>query len=380
MDHLSVVMKILEGAVRHDPRQSVEYALLLADKLERQGAGRQAQLVRSELARGPAKSVSGASAASALPSDVESKLATVDVFDPALERPELVFSPYVDAKVQEFLATVRSFDALQSEGLSIRNRLLIHGPPGSGKTSIARVVAAELNLPLVVSRSDSLVSSLLGQTSRNLREIFEYASRSPCVLFLDEFDALAKDRADSREIGELQRVVIALLQNIDALSPSTILIAATNHAQLLDKAIWRRFDHQLKLENPEYEQRVRIWENRLGRFAPNPGSLATFAHASAGLSAATIEMAAHDMARAAILSGSDTITLPHALRRLARFTWYEKSNTFVDEVAEIRLLRQWQPRVFTIRVLAEVFGTNTRRISRYLESDVHDDREPNPPS
>lgn len=189
------------------------------------------------------------------------------------------------------------------------------------------------------------------------------------MLFLDEFDALAKNRADSREIGELQRVVIALLQNMDALDPSTVLIAATNHPQLLDPAIWRRFDHQIQLENPELEQRHEIWASRLGRFAPDDTCLGVLASASSGLSASTIEMAAQDMARSAILNKSDTLSLARSLRRLARFTWYEKATTFIDEAEEVRLLREWQPKVFTIRVLADEFGTNTRRIGRYLESD-----------
>lgn len=370
MDHLAVVIKILEGAVRHDPRQSVDYALLLADKLEKEGSGRQAQLVRSELSKGPSAAMTVASADRTLPFDEESKLSTVDLIDPDAGRPELVLSEFSQERIQEFLSTVRKFDVLQAEGLAIKNRLLIYGPPGSGKTSIAKEIAAQLDLPLVVSRSDSLVSSLLGQTSRNIREIFSFASRTPCVLFLDEFDALAKNRADTREVGELQRVVIALLQNMDALSPSTVLIAATNHPELLDPAVWRRFDHQMKLSNPEFAQRESLWRSRLARFAPGSVGLRVLADASEGMSAAAIEMAAHDMVRSALISGFDTLGIPQALRRLARFMWYEQYNAFTDESQEVRLLRNWQPKVFTMRVLADEFNTHTRRIGRYLESEV----------
>src|SRR5438477_8302827 len=121
------------------------------------------------------------------------------------------------------------------------SRMLIHGPPGTGKTQTARWITGQLSLPLLTVRCDTLVSSLLGQTSKNLRRVFEHAVQRPCVLFLDEFDALASARGNERDVGELQRVVISLLQNVDALPDNTILIAATNHEQLLDPAVWRRF-------------------------------------------------------------------------------------------------------------------------------------------
>jgi SpoVK/Ycf46/Vps4 family AAA+-type ATPase len=310
--------------------------------------------------------------------DEDSRLATVDVSNPTVGSDSLILSRYTESLIEEFLGSVRAYDLLQSKGVPVSNRLLIHGPPGTGKTSIARHISAELHLPLVTTRSDTLVSSLLGQTSRNIREVFDYASRMPCVLFLDEFDALAKDRADSHEIGELQRVVIALLQNMDALSEATVLIAATNHAQLLDPAVWRRFAHTVKTDLPGTNERRKLWENRLGQLKISDRDSIRLSTASDGLSAAAIETAAFDIARHEVLSGSEAIRLPHAFRRLARFMWYEDYELFNDESREIKFLRNWAPDVFTIRALADVFGIGTRKISVIVGGDENDRSESDP--
>ena len=124
------------------------------------------------------------------------------------------------------------------------------GPPGCGKTSAAKYLAAQLGLPLVTARFDTLISSLLGNTAKNIHRIFEYAKKQPCILFLDEFDAIAKARDDIHELGELKRVVNSLLQNIDDFAEDGILIAATNHAAMLDSAVWRRFQTVIEMPLP----------------------------------------------------------------------------------------------------------------------------------
>lgn len=131
---------------------------------------------------------------------------------------------------------------LREIGLYPRCTLLLHGPPGSGKTLLAKHIAKELNLPMYLVRFDSLISSYLGQTASNLKHIFTFAAHNRCVIFLDEIDAIAKSRSDTSDLGELKRVVISLLQNIDAQNSKSLLIAATNHPQILDSAIWRRFE------------------------------------------------------------------------------------------------------------------------------------------
>jgi SpoVK/Ycf46/Vps4 family AAA+-type ATPase len=148
----------------------------------------------------------------------------------------------------EIIENYKKKDVLKKHGLANDSRLILYGPPGTGKTLFAYVLAGELNLPIYHVYLDTLVSSFLGETGKNLKLIFDEASKKECVLLLDEFDAIAKHRDDSQELGELKRVVTVLLQNIDNLNPNTILVAATNHEHLLDSAVWRRFDYSLKLD------------------------------------------------------------------------------------------------------------------------------------
>lgn len=368
MEHLSEVVKIVDAALMHDTDKAIAYANLLASKLDDEKQPRQARALRTVLAKLPNPKVTTAYASPRPPKDAENSLAIVDLKSvDELVPPELVLHPYVQDRVADFLESVRMYDEWQARGVASANRLLIYGPPGTGKTSIAMKISHELGLPLVVSRSDALMSSLLGQTSRNIRSIFDYASSAPSVLFLDEFDALAKDRKDSREIGELQRVVIALLQNIDALDPSTVLIAATNHPELLDPAAWRRFDYTLKVDLPGPEERSQMWASALGEFVPGESELRTVVEFSAGMSGAAIKLAANDISRVAIKEGEVALPLPSMLRRLARVLWFDSYERFESAYAEMAALRKWAPEVFTVRALEGLFGVSARQVNKAIK-------------
>lgn len=144
-------------------------------------------------------------------------------------------------------------DLLRSYGLEPRNKVLLIGPPGNGKTSVAEGLAEALMVPLLTVRYESIIGAYLGETASRLSKLFEYAKTRQCVLFFDEFDTIGKERGDQQETGEIKRVVSSLLLQIDALPSYVVTIAATNHDALLDKAVWRRF--QLKLELPKPTRR-----------------------------------------------------------------------------------------------------------------------------
>nr|WP_276533784.1 ATP-binding protein [Stenotrophomonas acidaminiphila] len=192
--------------------------------------------------------------------------------------------------------------------------MLIYGPPGVGKTQLARHVAAELGLPLLTARCDSLISSFLGSTAKNIRRLFDHAAERPCVLFLDEFDALAKARDDAQELGELKRVVVGLLQNIDAMPPSSVLIAATNHQQLLDPAVWRRFAFRVHIDLPNRDLRAALLNAYLGKFKPRDHS-DWVVNLSEGFSGATLREVAEDCIRGAVISGRDTVAPEELIHR-----------------------------------------------------------------
>ena len=135
---------------------------------------------------------------------------------------------------------------------------LLTGAPGTGKTSLALWLASQLGLPVLVARVDAMMSSFLGTTSRNIAQVFSFANRFQCVLLLDELDSLAKVRDDPNEVGEIKRVVNALLQNMDARATVGVTLGITNHPQLLDPAVWRRFAAQIEVPLPHADAREAI--------------------------------------------------------------------------------------------------------------------------
>ena len=143
---------------------------------------------------------------------------------------------------------------LRAHSLEPRNKVLLVGPPGNGKTSVAEAIAEALMIPLYVVRYEAVIGSYLGETASRLKRVFDFAKSRPCVLFFDEFDALGKERGDEHETGEIKRVVTSLLLQFDALPSYTVLVAATNHHELLDRAAWRRFQVRVNLPTPSRAQ------------------------------------------------------------------------------------------------------------------------------
>jgi SpoVK/Ycf46/Vps4 family AAA+-type ATPase len=164
---------------------------------------------------------------------------------------DLVLPAVVRRAVDELIEEQQRADVLRASGLEPRHRLLLVGPPGTGKTSLAEAVAEAVGLPLFVVRYEGIIGSYLGETAARLKRVFEYVRTTPCLLFFDEFDAIGKERGDLHETGEIKRVVTSLLMQMDDLPSYTVVAAATNHPELLDKASWRRFQLRLTLPMPD---------------------------------------------------------------------------------------------------------------------------------
>ena len=198
-----------------------------------------------------------------LPKDKERGLPLLQVREPVRLLDDVVLSDENRSLVDELLTEHHRSDLLRSHGLYPADRLLFCGPPGCGKTMTAEVIASELSLPLAIVRIDSVMSSYLGETAANLRQVFDFITAYPLVVLFDEFDALAKERSDTSDHGELKRVVNAFLQMLDGYRGKSLLIAATNHERILDTAIWRRFDEVLVFDPPNQEQVKRLLSIKL---------------------------------------------------------------------------------------------------------------------
>lgn len=159
---------------------------------------------------------------------------------------------------EQYIQEQYRVDLLRSYGLEPRNRILLIGAPGNGKTSLAEAIAESLMMPLYVVKYDSIIGSYLGETASRLRKLIDFVSSRKCVLFFDEFETLGKERGDTHETGEIKRVVSSLLLQIDDLPSHVTIIGATNHPELLDRAVWRRFQIRMNLPMPT-RANISLW-------------------------------------------------------------------------------------------------------------------------
>lgn len=174
---------------------------------------------------------------------------------------DLILSNEIRQICSDIVEEQHRAELLRSYNLEPRNRILLIGPPGNGKTSLAEALAESLMASLLIVRYDGIIGTYLGETAVRLRKLIEYARTRRCVLFFDEFETLGKERGDTHETGEIKRVVSSLLLQIDSLPSHVVVIGATNHQELLDRAVWRRFQIRLKLEKPTPDQAIQWFKN-----------------------------------------------------------------------------------------------------------------------
>ena len=367
MDHLLEITRIIDGAVKGDQAKVAAYVEQLVKKLRESGEVSASNRLNRTLKQvgGSEIAPAGFSAVPRLPVDQDSRFALADeqVIDP--DSVNLILDEAVGLRVHEFLQFVKAADQLMANRVGITPSMIMYGPPGIGKTELARYIASELELPLITSRSDSLISSFLGNTARNLRLLFEHAMTRPCVLFLDEIDAIAKLRDDQHEVGELKRVVVSLLQNIDALDNGTVFLAATNHHHLLDPAIWRRFAYRLEMNPPEQEVRAQMFSLFLKDHEPEE-DCAYFALVADGLSGADIKMVCENAIRRAVLRDEVAVSSDDLMRGLIRSRLGETFVLSHERPEHVKLVRDLDPKIFTCKRLAGIFGTSEPTISRRL--------------
>jgi len=258
------------------------------------------------------------------PHDRDNDLPLASVRHPSRYLSDLVLAEPLSQKLASIAAEAEHSDVLAKHAVPQRRKLLFWGPPGCGKSTGAEGLAAELGIPLITIRLDSVVSSYLGETASNLRKLMDYATQGRWLMLFDEFDAIGRLRDDPSEHGEIKRVVNAFLQMLDDYRGPSLLVAATNHEGLLDSALWRRFDDVFEFRRPTVHQIRLLLRKRLANLPTSRPNIDKAASALKGMPHAAVEHAVWDAFRAVLLAGENSITAPalaSAIERTKQRPW-----------------------------------------------------------
>lgn len=304
------VVALLQSHIAGDEDRFLSVATQLAAHEARQGHGKLAQELREliDAARGKGASVARRGVGPvpiAQPKGELTGLLAARYSDVRLN--DMVLSPELDERLRRVLTEQRQQERIRAHGLSPRRKLLLVGPPGSGKTMTAAALAGELKLPLFTVLYDGMIGKLMGETASRMRLVFDAIAVQRGVYFFDEFDAIGAQRAGPNDVGEIRRVLNSFLQFIENDNGPGLIVAATNHPELLDKALFRRFDDVITYGPPDPEIARAILQARLATFRLSVTDWKPVLEAAVGLSQAEVARAADEAAKAAILSGTEEV-------------------------------------------------------------------------
>jgi hypothetical protein len=391
VDHFPIIQALCRAALAQPQpspalRKQIER---LKDALSKEGDGKSAgalgalltaadrtsELLPSRIGRSRA-TLSGESLTrnTQVPVDRETSAPVAEIIFPSETKPSApIFNPTVSIAVQTILEEWTNLEAFANIGIDASKTCLIYGVPGTGKTRLALWLAAQLDLPVVVAKIDGLISSFLGTTARNIGNLFAFANRYRCLLLLDEFDSLAKLRDDPQEVGEIKRVVNALLQNLDSRRDVGLTIGITNHPRLLDSAVWRRFEVQLEIPKPEFDVRMEIARHFMPPVDAPEAHLRLIAWFTEGTTGAEIETLVRTYKKANAVPGNQTRELLETLRHFAtlnskRIDPLRRDLIFSDNGTLFRAMKQDAELGFSLMDIGDIAGKDKSTIGRQIKS------------
>jgi SpoVK/Ycf46/Vps4 family AAA+-type ATPase len=296
---------LVESHAQGDDQRFFSVAMQLAAHEAKLGHGKLAEELRALIDDAKRRQGTGRLTPISQPRGEFANLLSVSY--PKARLSDIVLNPALERQVQRVIKEQRHASRILHHGLSPRRKLLLVGPPGTGKTLTASVLAGELGIPLFQVRLDGLITKFMGETAAKLRQIFDATSQTRGVYFFDEFDAIGSQRSLANEVGEIRRILNSFLQMIEQDQSHSLVVAATNHAEVLDHALFRRFDDVFHYELPTEGQIATLLRSRLSRCAEKGTSWKRLARPAIGLSYAEITRAAEEVHKEALINDRDSV-------------------------------------------------------------------------
>jgi len=304
-DHVkALISALLEGDEAHFYAVAMQTAAYEA----RMGHGKLAEEIRSLIDKAKARPRFPAKNAIPMvrPKGEASELLSVSYPNVALK--DVILAPATRRKLDRVVREQRAVQMIRGRGLSPRRKILLSGKPGTGKTLTAHALAGELGLPLFVVRLDGLITKFMGETAAKLRIVFEALSQTRGVYLFDEFDSIGSARDLSNDVGEIRRVVNSFLQMVEQDQSESLIVAATNHPDILDRALFRRFDDIIKYDMPDRERILATFKAKLGQFKTSKLIYTQLAKLASGLSFADITRACEEAIKDSIIHGQEHVS------------------------------------------------------------------------
>ncbi|MBL0729412.1 AAA family ATPase [Piscinibacter sp. HJYY11] len=302
---------LLRSHAEGDDRHFYSVAMQMAAHEAKQGHGKLAEELRELIDAAKSRRHGAPLEGAAIPiTRPKGELASLlSVTYPSRRLSDMVLAPPVLESLQQVLKEQRHLSKLRSHGLQPRRKLLLVGPSGTGKTMTAAALAGELGIPLFVVRLDSLITKFMGETAAKLRQVFDAVASTRGVYLFDEFDAIGSQRGMANDVGEIRRILNSFLLMIEQDESSSVIVAATNHPDILDEALFRRFDDVVQYHVPSADEVKALLRMRLANYLKSPKALAELAEVATGLSHAEVARAVSDAIKEAVMRDQDTVAV-----------------------------------------------------------------------